>query len=163
MVTKNEQLLKVMKGFAKDNILFDEWVLSRNIVKHLQEGPSWRQVTKKGLKGYMNSGKHDWGYPLYDHCDLWKDSNGKKVITSHAYAYFPGDLPNEHYYGYGTKEELELRTKESFDKLISWCDLRNLNVKFYSSNESWYKPGSTILIEVRENEGAKYIRNEAIL
>ena len=152
-----------MKGFAKDKKLFDEWVQSRHIVKHLQGGPSWRQVTKKGLKGYMNTGTGDWGYPLYDHCDLWNDSFGKKVITSHPYAHFPGDCPKEHYYGCSSLEELELRTRENFDKLINWCELRNLNVKFYSSKESWYNPDSSILIEIRENDEALFIRNKAIL
>jgi len=161
MVAKNKELLKVMKGNAKDELLFDEWVQSRHIVEHIQSSPVWRQVTKKGLKGYMETGTSDWGYPLYDHCDLWKDADGKKVITSHAYAYLPGACPVGSQYG--TKEELELSTKKMYDELTVWCDLRNLNYKFCPASESWYKRGATVLLEIRENETARYSRFEAAL
>lgn len=151
MPQKNKGLLKRMKGHTEDEKLFTEWVQQNCITEYLGWNPNWKKVTRRGLRGIRSTSDNE-NFPLYDHCDLWRDSNGKKVLTSQPYSYFPGDYIPENNYGYDSKEELEAISKEKFDKLINWCRQRNLEVKFFSSEKSFYNPGKTILIEIREEQ-----------
>jgi len=131
--------------------VFDSWVESRNIVKYLDSSPSWRKVTKNGMRGLRSFGCTD-EFPLRDHVTLWRDGNGRKVLVSQPYLYYPGDMmsayapPNIHY----VKGESETKSIKVLDELKKWCESRNLEVKIYNSAESWYNSPGSILIEIRE-------------
>ncbi|MCB2309420.1 hypothetical protein LGL08_23020 [Clostridium estertheticum] len=134
-----------------DKEVFDSWIKNRNIVKYLESYPTWRKVTKKGLRGLRDINYND-EFPLRDHVTLWRDESGRKVLVSQPYAYYPGDMesayapPNIHY----VKGESEMKSTNVIDKLKDWCEVRGLEVEIYNSAESWYNSPGSILIEIRE-------------
>jgi uncharacterized protein YeaO (DUF488 family) len=128
---------------------FHKWINSRNIIKKLNLS-CWRQVTKNGLRGlrYPKYTEDDW--PLKDHTTLWKAETGKKYIICHPYWGYPPTW--EQFEKYYNEKSKNCDFEEHLNKLIDWCNERNLKVKFYKSSESWYYPNSTIMYEISERE-----------
>jgi excisionase family DNA binding protein len=136
--------------------VFKKWAESRKIVKYMESSPHWRKVTKNGLRGlrYPKYTKEEQSHDIFDHYSLWKDADGKKVICSQPYQYLPGDTSscfggeNDHYKkdAQGNEE----KAKKYIEDCQKWANERGLEIKFFPANESWYYPGNTILIEIRE-------------
>ena len=154
-MTNTEKLINNIRSLVRDENIFEQWVQSRGISKYLGRYPHWRKVTRAGLRCSLEERFNDKEFPLRDHVTLWRDNQGKKVLISQPYTYYPGDMkscfapPNIHYV-VGESEKCSLK---KIDGLKAWCEQRNLDVKIFPSTESWYLPCSTILIEIREKEG----------
>lgn len=140
-----------MAGFD----VFCKWVDSRGIVKFLRHCNEWQRLTRKGLRRTRRYDTYDdcyTGTHLVDHGTLWKDAQGRKVWVLQPYWHYPGDAgscfaaPNIHY----VEGESERHSQEELDRFTNWCEARNLEVSYYPSGQSWYYPGSTMLIEARE-------------
>ena len=132
--------------------VFKRWAESRGVNKLIRHSPLWQHVTKKGIRGLRDPYQDQYRYPLWDHTSLWQTVTGEKIIISHSYYYLPGDMescfapPNIHY----VPGESEESSQKEIDKFVSWANVRGLDVKLFGSKHSWYYPGSTVLIEIRE-------------
>lgn len=147
---------KTYHGEKSSFEVFEIWAKASNIVKFLESQPQWQKVTKNGLRGLRDpySDRVPATSHIFDHTSLWIDANGKKVLVSQPYQYIPFDYnscfstPNAHY----KLMESEKDSLEYMADLVKWAEERNLKVDFLPSRFSWYYPGSTILIEIREKE-----------
>ena len=132
---------------------FKEWAESRGIKRFIKLSPVWQNVTRKGVRGLRDPYEDQCHFPTWDHASLWGTVTGEKIIALHPNAYLPGDKescftpPNIHY----VPGESEKSAQKKIDEFKSWAAARGLDIKLFSTKYSWYSPGSTILIEIRES------------
>lgn len=132
----NNLFKDVYSGSETDIEIFKIWVETRHITKFVKSHPNWRNVTRNGMRGQRSIPCSDdiGRLSLMDHIGLWQDEYGRKVFISQPYV----------------DENSSNMFKEQYSELIQFCEIRNLEVKVFPTEESFYYPGRTILIEIRE-------------
>ena len=167
MVTDYEKMFcRAYTGKESSFDVFKRWAESRGVNRFITSHPVWQQVTRKGIssfrKIYGNPYRDQYPSLIWDHTSLWGTVSGEKIIVSQPYAYLPGDMescfapPNIRY----VPGESEESSQKEIDKFVSWANARGLEIKMFGTKHSWYYPGSTVLIEIREMLQSRGAGNE---
>jgi len=107
--------------------VFKAWAESRQITKHIKNSSELFRL----IKGAKKYGRYDlkldaWKIPYKDHCSIWENVNGQRIVCSHSYA----------------------EPEESLNYLSE--EMKKYGYGVSVSNEySWYYPDNTILIEIK--------------
>lgn len=157
MITDYEKMfIRDYTGKESSFDLFKRWAESRGVNKFIRLAPLWQQVTRQDISSStkVNGDPYldQWHYPLWDHVSLWQTIASNKIIVAHPYFYLPGDM--ESCFAY-ISSEFGRNAREEIDKFASWANARGLEVKLFGSGYSWYYPGKTILVEIREKGGTE--------